>query len=329
MTFLSVSGVSKKRNNDFIVQRVTFTQPKLRRIALAGETGAGKSTLLKMIAGLEQADAGEIVFENKRVEGPADKLVPGHPSIAYLSQYFDLPHSLRVEQVLAYANTLSDEAVDELYKICQIDHLLKRRTDQLSGGERQRIALTRLLIGAPKLLLLDEPFSNLDSVHKGTLKTIIHNIGEQLKITCILISHDPLDTLPWADEIMVMKDGSIIQQGTPEEIYKKPTNEYVAGLFGKYSLLTHELAASFASLLSLPAESHQRMLIRPENFLLVTKKSQGLKGIVQAVRFFGRYYEVDVIIENDTITIIASNGVPTVDEPAYMSIREDDIWYLS
>ena len=166
--------------------------------------------------------------------GPEDQLVPGQPGIAYLSQHFELQKSLRVEQVLGYSNTLSERTADRLYRVCQIDHLLKRRTDQLSGGEKQRVAICRLLISAPRLLLLDEPFSHLDMVHKNTLKEVIDDIVDKLKITCILVSQDALDTLmqgrttvvtshrpsliQQADIVYVIEDGRVTGSGAPEDL---------------------------------------------------------------------------------------------------------------
>src|SRR5215216_1937996 len=146
MNLLEVSGISRQGEGGFILKEITFSQKKLQKIAVAGETGSGKSTLLKIIAGLIQPDTGAILLGNEKVKGPAERLVPGHPHIAYLSQNFELPHSLRVEQVLEYANLLSNQSASELYEVCQISHLLKRKTNELSGGERQRIALAKLLI---------------------------------------------------------------------------------------------------------------------------------------------------------------------------------------
>src|ERR1700744_572039 len=165
--------------------RISFTQEKGRKLAIAGETGSGKSTLLKMIAGLAEVASGEIRFEGSRVLGPLERLVPGQPGIAYLSQHFELWHNYRVEEVLSYANDLSVEESVELYGICHIDHLLARRTDQLSGGERQRIALARLLVKPPRLLLLDEPFSNLDMIHKRSLKNIIRDTAAHFDVSAI------------------------------------------------------------------------------------------------------------------------------------------------
>jgi ABC-type sugar transport system ATPase subunit len=299
---LKLSSVSKTEG-DFVLESISFSQQRFQKIAIAGETGSGKSTLLKIIAGLIQPDAGEVLFEGARVAGPHEKLVAGHSGIAYLSQNFELPKFLRVEQVLNYANTLSPLAALSVYEICQIDHLYKRRTDQLSGGERQRIAMARLLISSPGLLLLDEPFSHLDMVHKNTLKTVIRDIGKKLKINSILVSHDPADTLSWADVILVLKDGKLIQSGMPETIYRNPVNEYVAGLFGKYTLMPlkrnpfgwrAEKGKSFA-------------MLRPEDFK-ISKAKSAVKGKVIDSRFFGSHCELDIELKLADVTVRTSIG---------------------
>jgi iron(III) transport system ATP-binding protein len=219
---------------------INFVQHKGTRLALAGETGSGKSTLLKKIAGLAAVRAGAVFFEGLRVTGPQERLIPGEPGIAYLSQYFELWHHYTVEEVLSYNNDLSPEEAEGLYRLCHIEHLLLRRTEQLSGGERQRIALARLLVHPPRLLLLDEPFSNLDMIHKRLLKKVIRDVTEKYAISCILVSHDPYDTLSWADELLILRDGRIHQQGSPLEVYSKPLDEYSAGLLGEYRLIGGE-----------------------------------------------------------------------------------------
>src|SRR5690606_8175730 len=166
MAFLKVNQIGVQGETDMVLNDISFIQHQFQKVAIAGETGSGKSTLLKVVAGLAQPSSGDVWFDQKRVSGPLDQLVPGCPGIAYLSQQFELPKFLRVEQILAYANELADNEANALFDVCQINHLLKRKTDQLSGGEQQRIALAKLLITSPKLLLLDEPFSNLDMVHK-------------------------------------------------------------------------------------------------------------------------------------------------------------------
>ena len=287
MKFLNVSSVSKRGTDRVILDEVSLSQAQGEKIAVAGETGSGKSTLLKIVAGLAQADSGTLEFEGQRVQGAMERLVPGHPRIAYLSQHFELQKFLRVEQVLAYANTLSGEESSRLYGICQIDHLLTRRTDQLSGGEAQRIALARNLVTAPSLLLLDEPFSNLDIPHKNTLKEVIEDLSGQLGISLILVSHDPTDTLPWADRILVLKEGQVTQWGTPYEIYRNPADAYTAGLFGRFNALEHR------DIQQLGAENFFRFS-RPEDFRLDVAGNAGIDVVVSDVRYFGSHYEIDV-----------------------------------
>jgi len=279
--------------------RISFTQEKGRKLAIAGETGSGKSTLLKMIAGLVEVGSGEVLFEGSRVLGPLERLVPGQPGIAYLSQHFELWHNYRVEEVLSYSNDLSVEESAELYGICHIDHLLARRTDQLSGGERQRIALARLLVKPPRLLLLDEPFSNLDMMHKDVLKRVIRNIGDKLGITCILVSHDPLDLMAWADEIIVLRDAGIVQRGAPEAVYRGPVDAYVAGLFGKYNLIG-------------------KTFVRPEDINIV---NEGLKGKVENVIFQGSYYDIEVQLKNSRLIVRTTRSGISVGDIIYIALN--------
>jgi len=293
MNFLEVSGVTKQDGNGYVLNNITFTQQQFQKVAVIGETGSGKSTLLKIIAGLEQQDEGVVRFEGKKVFGPIWKLIPGHDGIVYLSQHFELPHFLRVEQVLEYANKISEEEADELYKICRIDHLMKRRTDQLSGGEKQRIALAKLLITSPGLLLLDEPFSNLDTIHKNILKKVINDISEKLSISCMMISHDPLETLSWADMIIVMKDGKIVQQGSPKEVYLHPVNEYAGGLLGNYNLIDTS-SVSMRSLVT-DARNNTYAFIRPEHIILSASTNEAIKAVISKVVFLGSRYMVTLL----------------------------------
>ncbi|GAA4296841.1 ABC transporter ATP-binding protein [Nibribacter koreensis] len=302
MTFLKVTGIGKVDARGTVLRDISFTQQPKQKIAIAGETGAGKSTLLKIIAGLIQPDTGMVHFEGDRVLGPHEKLVAGHEGIAYLSQQYELPAFLRVEQVLRYANVIGEQEARKLFEICQIEHLLARRTDELSGGERQRIALARLLTSSPGLLLLDEPYSNLDKIHKNTLKTVIQNISEELEITCILVSHDPLDTLSWADQILVLKDGHLVQEGAPVEIYQTPTDEYVAGLFGEYNVFTtQELQQLYAQDTDSPEKKTHP--IRPEKISLRSSKLAGVTGKIVEILFYGSYFDVQVQTPHSLVTV--------------------------
>ena len=297
MELLNVGGVGKSNEAGFVLQEISFTLQEFQKIAVAGETGSGKSTLLKIIAGLIQPDSGAAYFNNEKVKGPDAQLVPGHPSIAYLSQHFDLQKFLRVEQVLQYANSISAKEAATIYSVCRIDHLLQRKTDQLSGGEKQRIAIARLLISKPKLLLLDEPYSNLDMVVKSILKSVINDIGKKLRITCMLVSHDPDDTLSWADEIIVLKEGRVVQQGVPKVLYQQPANEYVAGLFGTFNLVTPALLKALGV-----TGYTKNVLVRPEHFRIARKREHRGWQITE-VRFHGNTHELTVTYRQHVIHV--------------------------
>ena len=314
MALLTVSGIGKQEKENFTVRNIHFTQQAAQRIAIAGETGSGKTTLLKMIAGLVQPDEGTIYFEGKRVLGPFEKLIPGHPAIAYLSQHFELRNNYRVEEELESKNLLTDEEAIRIYTICKIQHLLKRKTDQLSGGERQRIVLARLLNTSPKLLLLDEPFSNLDAVHKNIIKSVLLDIGSKLGISCILVSHDAADALSWTDTILVLKEGKIVQQGTPEQIYTEPLDEYCAGLFGEYNLLNEKNAAAF--------NCTEQLIVRPEQFKIVVEDDRAVKGIIQSVYFFGSYYSANLLVNDQLLRIKIFSKKLIVGDVIYLCIEK-------
>ncbi|MCW3086987.1 MAG: Fe(3+)-transporting ATPase [Sediminibacterium sp.] len=326
MDLLSVTGISKTESGGTILYETDLRLQPLEKLVIAGETGSGKSTLLKIIAGLVQPASGIVLFDNAKVAGPEERLIPGHPGIAYLSQDFELRNNYRMEELLAYANKLTAKEAEALYAVCRIDHLLKRKNDQVSGGEKQRLAIARLLIGSPKLLLLDEPFSNLDMIHKNILKSVIKDIGDQLKITCIMVSHDPVDTLSWADEILVMKEGRIVQQGTPVKVYKQPVNEYVAGLFGKYNLLTKEPAARLTG--NQPHLTGKRLLVRPEQFRIVDDNTSGLTGVINAVSFFGAYYEAEVKLDDGSVIIRTEKATLSPGDSITISLSAEVLCYL-
>jgi ABC-type sugar transport system ATPase subunit len=288
MSLLNVSGISKKKNEEYLLKNINFIQEPSQKIAIAGSTGSGKTTLLKIIAGLIQPDEGEVLFEGIRVKGPLEKLLPGHSQIAYLSQHFELRNNYRVEELLQMANKLSHDDAELVYEVCRITHLLNRWSDELSGGEKQRISFAKALVTAPKLLLLDEPFSNLDAIHRNVLKSVITDIEERLSVTCILVSHDPVDLLSWADEIIVINQGKIIQRGSVEEIYHYPVNEYAAALFGKYNVVSPELVQLFPSL-----QNDIKRFVRSTDFRISLDQG-GIEAKVTSVSFMGSFYEMEV-----------------------------------
>lgn len=288
MVLLDVRGIGKAELTGFSVHNISFVQEQYQQIAIVGETGSGKTSLLKMIGGFLQPDSGEIIFEGSRARGPYEKLLPGHPRIAYLSQHFELRNNYRVEEELEARNKLTTTDAEAIYKICRIDHLLKRRTDQLSGGERQRIVLARLLTTSPSLLLLDEPYSNLDRHHTQVIKDVLKDLVEQWKISCIMVSHDAEDLLAWADRVLVLRNGCIIQDGSPETIYQQPLDRYTASLLGEYNLLEPALAERL-----LPAykeDPPKKWMLRPEQLGLGGVEQTSVSVCIREMHYCGSHY---------------------------------------
>ncbi len=272
-----------------------------------------------MIAGLIQPDEGTVFFQGEKVKGPEEKLIPGHAGIAYLSQYFELPQHLRVSQALEYASQVDTIRADQLYRICRIGHLLRRRTDELSGGEAQRVALAMLFSKQPRLLLLDEPFSNLDYNHKTILKQVVQELEEEMNLTITLISHDPQDILSWAQHILVMKEGRIVQADRPEKIYRQPIDEYVAGLFGKYDLLNKEQmqAMGYAG-----ENKREGYIVRPAQYELVGK-GEGVKADVLDCLFLGDSYEFTLRTAFGKHTIKALNTRLQKGDTVFIKLRDE------
>lgn len=297
MSLLTASGIYKEyQANQKSLIKTDITISKGSRLGIVGETGSGKSTLLKILAGLEQPTGGEVQYRDKRVLGPDEQLVAGHPSIVYLAQNFELRKFVTVEECIYSPYKLSEAEAYKIYKACDIEHLINRKTHELSGGEKQRVALAVLLAKKPDLLLLDEPFSSLDPHHKQTIKEVINNIESQLKTTVTMVAHDPTDILSWASFVVVMKAGKIVQKGSPYKIYQKPKNRYVAGLFGQFNLL------SIDNDIVKQHKLNGKIFLRPEA-IIVTKSNNEIKGIIKDKRFFGMHDEL--MIESEVGKIIA------------------------
>lgn len=318
MNLLQVQGLTKLEGGIKVVNNIHFNQQEAVKIGIAGETGSGKSSLLKMIAGLMQPDEGTILFQNKRVIGPDEQLIAGHKTIGYLSQHFELRNNYRVHELLDMSNKLLEDEAKHIYQICDIVPFLNRWTDELSGGEKQRIALAKILVANPSLLLLDEPFSNMDVIHKGQLQQVIHQIGDQLNLSCIMVSHDARDLLSWADRLFLMKKGEFIQQGQPQQLYQQPLDVYCAALLGDYNWL--DATSSLNAVLRTFFPDATQWIIRPENITINGVDGIMLDGMLTAVYFMGAYSQLHVLVGESNLKVCANQHHFMVGDTIKLSI---------
>lgn len=209
-------------------------------VCLIGESGCGKSTLLKLISGFEYADSGDIILNERKIVGDKTFVKPEDRNISILFQEHSLfPHlTIKENLELALKGNINDKSkYQELLSISNINELESRYPHQISGGQQQRVALMRTLLLKPDLILLDEPFSNLDENTKNNLRTYFRKVLKDSKLTTILVTHDTQDAAILADRILVMKEGKIISDNNYNILYTKPNNEYISKLFKNINVL--------------------------------------------------------------------------------------------
>lgn len=237
---VKLKNVNKTYGKDTVViPSIDLTLPKNELTVFVGPSGCGKSTLLKMIAGLEEATSGQIFIGDKDVTD----LAPGKRGIAMVFQSYALYPHMTVAENMAFAlkiaktpKDVQDAKVKEVAQILKLEQLLDRKPRQLSGGQRQRVAIGRALVRNPDVFLLDEPLSNLDAALRVDMRIEIAKIREHLNATMVYVTHDQVEAMTLADNIVVLNKGIIEQMGPPLDIYHKPVNKFVAGFLGSPSM---------------------------------------------------------------------------------------------
>lgn len=284
---LQVSNITFSYTSEETVKNITFPLLKGQILSLIGESGSGKSTLLKLIYGLYDLDEGNIFWNDTEILGPKFNLVPGMPFIKYLAQDFDLmPFITVAENVGKYLSNFYPEEkqnrIAELLEVVEMTAFSNTKVKYLSGGQMQRVALAKVLALKPEILLLDEPFSNIDNSRKNKLRRNVFNYVVENKITCIVATHDMDDALSFSDKIIVLKNGEIIAEDTPISLFNSKKNVDISKLFGDIN----EIESSF-----LGGLENKSMIIYPFE-LEITKKSK-LKVEVINSYYKGSYYLIE------------------------------------
>jgi ABC-type Fe3+/spermidine/putrescine transport system ATPase subunit len=292
---LEVKNLSFKYKEKNVLNQVTFELKQGEHLSLIGESGCGKSTLLKLIYGLFSTYTGEIIFENKPILGPEINLIPGEKNMKYLAQDFDLMkfHTVEENIGLFLSNQNQEERTQRIYRLLsmlEMSDYANVQTKNLSGGQQQRVALARVLAQEPKLLLLDEPFSQIDQFRKNTLRRNLFAYLKEKNIACIVATHDYLDVLSFSDRVLIMKNGELERLDTPEVIYNNPNSYYSARLFGE----TNEINPKY-----LNTEKSENQYIFPHQLKIV--QHSNLKVEVTECYFKGQNYLIECIYEDGFI----------------------------
>jgi len=307
--FLKITDLKKYYNSkEPIIKNLNFSVDEGEIISFIGESGSGKTTFLKCIAGLEKINSGKIELNNQVLNDGKTFVSPNYRKIGFVFQDYPLfPHINVMKNITINLESRFFSKLDYIISLTNLQHLTDRFPDQLSGGEQQRVCLARALVREPDLLLLDEPFSNLDSNIKASIQDDIHKIIKETKTTTILVTHDIKDTFNISDKILIFKAGILQQYDNPVDMYCNPVNCYCAKILGDLNQLTIRKKTFF---------------IRPEKIKLV-KKSEYV-GIVEKSLFSGKEYKISARVDGECWTFFNNNNLE-LNKRIFLDFQKKDL----
>ena len=280
-----------------ILKALSFSLKPGEHLAVLGESGCGKSTLLSIIYGLLHLEKGEVKWNGAKLLGPTHKLIPGELFMKMVSQDLDImPYTSVAENIAEHLNRIDKVAdnarVDELLEVVELEAFKNTKVAHLSGGQKQRVAIARALAKEPEILLLDEPFSSIDSFLKNKLRRRLFNYLIKSNIVCISATHDSEEALAFADNILLLKNGKKEMYGTPQHLFNSFSTEYQGGFFGEVSVIEPKF-------LSINTKSELIYLLPHQ--LKISGEKTALKVEIQESFFKGSHYLIVATIANNSV----------------------------
>ncbi len=334
MSGLRITRLSKSFSGKSILDSISFETREGELVVVLGPSGCGKSTLLRLIAGLEDADTGEIYIGEKRI----DTLPPQKRNVALVFQNYALYPHMTVGQNLAFplkvVGAKKDEIrtrVKDIAELIGLPDRLHSKPAELSGGQRQRVALGRAIIRKPDLFLLDEPLSNLDADLRQSLRHELVELQRKLGVTTIYVTHDQVEAMTMAERMIVLESGKIRQIGTPEEVYNSPDDVFVASFLGtpKINLIECEIIDSIIQPLGIAAGKFSGSLlcgIRPEDINLSTDGKY--VGKIRSAEFLGDRTIIGIDFVDQIITAVVDTDKVAEGTRVKFSIRQEKMLFF-
>ncbi len=289
---LSVNTISfQYQTKKPVLKDISFQLKKGEHLCVMGESGCGKSTLLKAVYGLLDLNKGTIFWDETEVLGPKHHLVPGMDFIKYVAQDFDLmPYTSVSENIKKFLSRFYPEEAqkrtEELLEVIEMTAFANTKVKTLSGGQQQRVAIARALAKEPELILLDEPFSQIDNFKKNSLRRKLFAYLKEKNIACIVATHDKNDALSFADTLLILRNHTILVNGTPKNIYNNPKENYIAALFDDVSEITI---------------NNKKQLLYPHQIQIVEKSE--LEATVLQSYYKGFYWLIEAEFEREKIFV--------------------------
>ena len=307
--YLNIQKLVKYYNKDNpIIKELDFSVKKGEFVSFIGESGSGKTTFLKCLAGLEKINSGKITLNNKILNDKDIFIKPHLRKIGLIFQDYPLfPHLNVLDNIKINLNESYYTNLDYYIDLMGLTNLLKRFPHELSGGEQQRVSIARALVREPDLLLMDEPFSNLDFAIKSKIQNEIYKILKKTNTTTILVTHDIKDTFDISDKLLVFKAGIVQQFDNPEEMYCNPANCYCAKMLGELNQIQIE---------------DKEFYIRPEKIKIV--KDSKYKVKVEKISFVGKEYKIEATLNDDLIHFFSNNNISSSNE-LFIDFNKDDL----
>ncbi|ENC6657921.1 ABC transporter ATP-binding protein [Aeromonas hydrophila] len=309
MFHLEVNQLHKSYGDTKVFEGIEFGIRKGELVTLLGPSGCGKSTLLRALAGLTPVDGGQVRVAGEDITWQE----PQKRGIGMVFQSYALFPNMTVWDNVAFGLKMKPQpgrdlaaSVQEALELVELTGFERRYPAELSGGQRQRVALARALVVQPRILLLDEPLSALDARIRRSLRQQIREIQQRLELTTIFVTHDQEEALTMSDRIFLMNKGTIVQSGTPEEIYTRPASEFVASFIGNYNLLDGEQASALFG-----PHCRGKLALRPESLTLLPAgaRSDGphLPGVISGQQLLGNVIRYQVSCAAGLLTVDCLN----------------------
>jgi len=310
MTALTVDGVVAEHGPMTVLHGVDLEVPAGSTTAILGPSGCGKTTLLRVIAGFHRPSAGRVVIDDREVTGAGGVVAPEHRGLGYVAQEGALFPHLSVGDNITFGLRRGQERAGRLTELLDLVGLPRgvaaRRPDQLSGGQQQRVALARALARRPRVVLLDEPFSSLDAGLRTSTRRAVADALAAEGVTVLMVTHDQDEALSFADQVVVMDAGRILQTGSPREVYAAPSDRLTAGFLGDVVTLVGRgsggvVECALGRLTSLrPVDGPVEVALRPEQVVLSPTGASpvGAAGLVRHRDYFGHDALVHVVLDD-------------------------------